>query len=176
MMRALEVLPTLLTLLLATGAASDQPPDPRQAHGTFTGEIKPVLYVSDVEKSAPFYRDVLGFDFQGFANADGQPYYAEFAATGVKFGLHEPMTKSQEPMVGRQRLYFRVRDLLAHRFRVLAWGGAPEEIKTTAWMDMFLVRDPDGNEIVFAVTDPARHRTNPWNTQEPAAAKEQKDQ
>jgi predicted enzyme related to lactoylglutathione lyase len=155
--------------LLVTMAARGEPQeDPRNAHGKFTGEIKAVLYVTDVEKSAPFYRDVLGFGFEGFANSEGQPYYAEMSAAGVKFGLHEPVSKEQETKVGQERLYFRVEDLAAHRARVLAWGGDPGKIQVTSWMDMFTVRDPDGNEIVFAVTDPARHTSNPWRTSAPA--------
>jgi len=150
-------------LVLASGTSGRAQDDPREAHGTFTGEIKPVLYVSDVEKSAPFYRDVLGFEFLGYANLDGQPYYAEMDAAGVKFGLHEPTSTSQGSKIGQERLYFRVRDLALHRARVVAWGGEPGEIKTTGWMDMFTVRDPDGNEIVFAVTDPQRHSSDPWH-------------
>lgn len=157
--RSLALLSLLLTLAFAPGQAED---NPREAHGVFTGEIKPVLYVSDVEKSAPFYRDVLGFDFQGFARLDDDPYYAEMVAAKVKFGLHEPTSTAQETKVGQQRLYFRVIDLHAHRSRVRAWGAEPGEIRKTAWMDMFIVRDPDGNEIVFAVTDPERHSSNPW--------------
>jgi pimeloyl-ACP methyl ester carboxylesterase/predicted enzyme related to lactoylglutathione lyase len=162
---------SLLLLFLLSGpqVAAQEADDPRNDHGIFTGEIKPVLYVTDVERSAPFYRDVLGFDFQGFANLDGKPYYAEMVAAGTKFGLHEPTSEGQESMVGRQRLYFRVEDLQAHRSRVSARGGEPGEIKTTSWMDMFVVRDPDGNEIVFAVTDPERHSSNPWRADPPAS-------
>ena len=155
---AMVLFPSLVPARLLLGQN-----DPKTAHGVFTGEIKPVVYVTDVEKSAPFYRDVLGFAFEGFANLDDQPYYAEMAAGRTKFGLHEPTSAGQEEKVGRQRLYFRVRDLSAHRSRVAAWGGEPGEIKKTSWMDMFIVRDPDGNEIVFAVTDPSRHSSNPWS-------------
>ena len=90
----------------------------------------------------------------------------EMAAAGVKFGLHEPTSTGQETKIGQERLYFRVEDLQAHRSRVLAWGGVPGDIMVTGWMDMFIVRDPDGNEIVFAVTDPKRHTSNPWNTED----------
>jgi len=154
----------LLSFFLISASPPKTQDDPRNEHGTFTGEIKPVLYVTDVEKSAPFYRDTLGFAFEGYANLDDRPYYAEMAAGGTKFGLHEPTSTGQETKIGQQRLYFRVKDLSAHRSRVLAWGGDPGEIKKTGWMDMFIVRDPDGNEIVFAVTDPGRHSSNPWNT------------
>lgn len=153
----------LVGLLLVLGGTTVRSQhDPREASGGFTGDIKAVLYVRDVEVSAPFYRDVLGFDFQGYAELNGEPYYAEMLAAGVKFGLHEPTSEAQEPKVGRQRLYFRVQDLALHRSRVLAWGAEPSTIKKTGWMDMVLVRDPDGNEIVFGFTDPEHHSTDPW--------------
>ena len=161
----------LLSLFMAFGTAGQTQHDPRTAHGTFTGEIKPVLYVSDVEKSAPFYRDALGFDFAGFANSKGEPYYAELLAAGVKFGLHEPTSDAQQGKVGQQRLYFRVKNLQAHCSRVVAWGADPGEIKETAWMDMFIVNDPDGNEIVFAATDPERHSSNPWRVEDAATTR-----
>jgi hypothetical protein len=47
---------------------------------------------------------------------------------------------------------------------VLAWGKDPGEIRTTDWTDRLLVRDPEGNEIFFAVTDPERHPIYPWDT------------
>ena len=154
---------TWLALIVAFGAFGEAEDDARIAHGHFTGEIKPVVYVSDVAKSVPFYRDILGFDFLGLANADGQPYYAEMSAAGVKFGLHEPTSEGQKAKVGQLRLYFRIENLRDHRSRVLAWGAEPTEIIETDWMDMFIVNDPDGNEIVFAVTDPSRHASNPWS-------------
>jgi len=165
------LIPTCLLLVLAVSGGAEE--DSRQAHGNYTGEVKPVLYVTDVEKSAPFYRDALGFEFQGFANAKGEPYYAEMLAGEQKFGLHEAMSAGQESRVGQQRLYFRIQDLERHRARVLAWGAEAGEIIQTAWMDMFIVRDPDGNEIVFAVTDPSRHTIDPWKVRAEAPQKEE---
>ncbi|NIR43537.1 MAG: VOC family protein [Gemmatimonadetes bacterium] len=136
--------------------------NPQDAHGVFTGEVKPVLYVSDVEVSTPFFRDVLGFDFLGYANHEGEPYYAEMRAGTLKFGLHEPMSPTQVARVGQTRIYFRVEDLASHRTRVAARSGNPGEVIETEWMDMFIVRDADGNEIVFALTDPERHSIDPW--------------
>ena len=134
----------------------------RNSHGLFTGELKSVLYVADVEKSAGFFENVLGFEFDGFAERDDRPYYAEMIAGGTKFGLHEPASTGQELRIGQQRLYFRVRDLSAHRTRVAARGAEPAAIKRTDWMDMFVVRDPDGHEIVFAFTDAEKHSIDPW--------------
>jgi predicted enzyme related to lactoylglutathione lyase len=153
----------MLTLLVVCDCLRAASNDERSLHGGFTGELKPVLYVADVEKSAPFFREVLGFEFDGYANgSDGRPYYAEMIAGTVKFGLHEPTASGQEARVGQQRLYFRVRDLHLHRARVVAWGAESSEIRETDWMDMFIVRDPDGHEIVFAFTDPAKHSIDPW--------------
>ncbi len=126
----------------------------RDAHGGFTGDLKPVLWVGDVEGSAPFYRDTLGFELVGFAGKADDPYYAELAAAGRTLGLHEPTTPAERERVGRQRLYVRVRDLEIHRARVAARGGSPGPVVTTGYMDFFVVRDPDGNEIAFGVTDP----------------------
>ncbi len=168
-MRTIHCLFGCLLLVWAYVASGGTEVNRKETHGTFTGEVKPVLYVSDVERSAPFYRDTLGFAFLGFAGPEEDPYYAEMAAAGVKFGLHEPTSTREETMVGQQRLYFRVKDLEAHRGRVLAWGTEAGEIKRTDWMDMFIVGDADGNAIVFAVTDPVRHSINPWNTTHPAA-------
>lgn len=144
-------------LAFAAGADTDA------THGVFTGQIKSVLYVEDVEASADFFRGVLGFEFLGFAELDGQPYYAEMAAGRSKFGLHEPTREIDRDRVGRQRLYFRVRDLEAHRLGVEARRGSPSQVRETSWMDMFTVIDPDGHEIVFATTDSARHSTDPWS-------------
>jgi predicted enzyme related to lactoylglutathione lyase len=132
------------------------------AASNLTGDVKPVLYVVDVESAVPFYRDVLGFEFLGFSNADGEPYYAEMRAGSLKFGLHDPMNAEQESWIGHQRIYFRVRDVGHQRAHVLSQGGLAGEITETDWMDMFIVRDPDGHQIVFAATDPAKHSVDPW--------------
>lgn len=131
-------------------------------HGEFTGDIKPIIYVSDVEQSAPFYRDVLGFVLDGFAGDEADPYYAEMLAGPTKFGLHEPTMSGDELRIGQQRLYFRVRDLVAHSRHVEAQGIEVKEVFRRSWMDYFVVKDPDGNVIVFAVTESERHTSEPW--------------
>lgn len=144
-----------------TGADGQTEAGARSEHGELTGEIKPVLYVRDVETSAAFFRDRLGFSFLGYTDLEDGPYYAEMAAAGQKFGLHEPTRPIDHQRIGRQRLYFRVRDLAAHRRRIEAWGVEVQGSQETAWMDFFVVLDPDGHEIVFASTGP-RHTIDPW--------------
>ena len=142
--------------MLAGAANGDDP------HGQFTGNIKPIIYVSDVEKSAPFYRDVLGFELDGFAGDEANPYYAEMLAGPTKFGLHEPTMPGDESRIGQQRLYFRVQDIDAHRRYVGTHGIDVTEIFQRNWMDYFLIKDLDGNIVVFAVTDSERHTSEPW--------------
>jgi len=134
-------------------------------HGQFTGNIKPIIYVSDVQKSAPFYRDVLGFELDGFAGDEADPYYAEMLAGPTKFGLHEPTMSGDEIRIGQQRLYFRVHDLNAHRRYVETHGVEVKEVFQRSWMDYFLVKDLDGNIVVFAVTDSERHTSEPWTNE-----------
>jgi hypothetical protein len=52
--------------------------------------------------------------------------------------------------------------VVAQQKRVMANGGTPGDLMETDWMDMFIVRDLDGHEIVFAATDPAKHSVDPW--------------
>lgn len=144
-----------------------------QTQSELTGEIKPVLYVSDVRRSVDFYRDCLGFEFLFFYDFDQKrsvlvweesspPRYAEMAASSQKFGLHLPGCGASRARVGRQRIYFRVHNLLAHHERVSAAAGKASAIQHTAWMDMFDVKDADGHEIVFASTDLSLHTLDPW--------------
>jgi catechol 2,3-dioxygenase-like lactoylglutathione lyase family enzyme len=147
----------LVSGFVLAGAANGDDP-----HGQFTGNIKSIIYVSNVEESAPFYRDVLGFKLDGFAGDEADPYYAEMLAGPTKFGLHEPTMSGDELRVGRQRLYFRVHDLEAHSRYVEANGINVPEIYRRDWMDYFIVKDLDGNTVVFAVTDSERHTSEPW--------------
>jgi predicted enzyme related to lactoylglutathione lyase len=155
-----SVVRNVITLFAVTACAPT--PDASQESGPFTGQVKPVLYVQDVEASAPFFQDVLGFEFLGYSNIDGAPYYAEMAAGSLKFGLHNAMSEEQEGWIGHQRIYFRVRHAREFRSEVISRGASPGELIETDWMDMFIVRDLDGHEIVLATTDPAKHAIDPW--------------
>lgn len=62
----------LVGLLSAVSAMGDAA-DPKTNHGRFTGEVKPVLYVKQVDESAKFFRDVLGFEVVSFAGREESP-------------------------------------------------------------------------------------------------------
>jgi len=145
----------------------------RDGHGNFTGQVKLVVYVTDVRKSAEFYRDALGFRLLYFYDyVANQPVpawdreepaiYAEMAAGDQKFGLHLPQSEEDRRRLGGLKVYFRIRDLDAHRRRVIARSVDASEIVETPWMRWFSVDDADGNEIVFGETDPAVHTIDPW--------------
>lgn len=125
----------------------------------FTGEMLPVFYVRDVERSVKFYRDILGFEFHHFWDygqskevrqwaAAGSPVYAEMAAGDLKFALHLAQ-QPYELQVGGVVHYFHVRDVDAHHRRVAQQGGEPSGLVERPWMRMFSVTDPDGHRFFF---------------------------
>lgn len=114
----------------------------------------PVLYVSDVQASADFYRDKLGFaiDF-----LHGQPaFYASVSRDEARIHLrfvHQPMyvegLREKEGVIAAFVAVSNVKGLFAeyltrdvpfvHRLRKEAWG-----------QSSFIVSDPDGNALCFA--------------------------
>lgn len=143
----------------ATGTDADAPPP----SGDFTGHLIFPIYVSDVEVSAAFYRDVLGFQFLGYFDYGTNSYvsawedtipptYAGFVAGDQKFGLHRPVDEAQAKCVGCGRYYFRVNDVDAEYERITAKGARVSQIHSSPLLRRFYVPDPDGLKIFFAET------------------------
>ena len=119
-----------------------------------------ILFVSDLERSIAFYRDVVGLPFR-FANES----YAEFATEGAKFSL---LARSELPeLIGRHaptgeapwpqgEVAFLVEDVDAEHERLLRAGVtvlAPPTARP--WGERTLhIADPDGN--VVELTRPKR--------------------
>ena len=131
--------------------------------GAFTGDLIFPVYVRDVQVSAEFYRDVLGFEFLGYYDYDTNSYaqtwqdtlppkYAGFVAGDQKFGLHEPTNELQKQCIGYGRYYFRVHDLDAEYARISAHGVRMSQIHSLALLRRFYVPDPDGLMVFFAET------------------------
>ncbi len=129
----------------------------------FTGQLIFPIYVSDVEVSAAFYADVLGFEFLGYYDYETNAYvqswqdtlppkYVGFVAGDQKFGLHRPANEAQEQCVGCGRYYFRVHDLDAQHARVSAHGVRLSQVHSSALLRRFYVLDPDGLMVFFAET------------------------
>jgi catechol 2,3-dioxygenase-like lactoylglutathione lyase family enzyme len=114
----------------------------------------PVVFVADVQESAEFYRDVLGFSIDFLHGAP--PFYGSVSRDGaclhLKF-VHEPVyapgSQDREKFI---MVFVEVENAdalfaecvaagvtFAQRLRAVAWGGQD-----------FIVRDPDGNMICFA--------------------------
>lgn len=112
-----------------------------------------ILFVSDLEASVGFYRDVIGLPFR-FANES----YAEFATDGAKFSLyarsHLPELIGREAPAGRTpwpqgEVAFLVGDPDAEHARLVESGVevlAPPTDRP--WGERTLhVADPDGNVV-----------------------------
>jgi catechol 2,3-dioxygenase-like lactoylglutathione lyase family enzyme len=119
-------------------------PDPSFGLGPI-GQI--LVPVSDVDRAAAWYRDVLGvpylFGFPGMAFLD---------ADGVRLYLASP---TEPGFDGRATVYFRVPDIHAAvaelEARGVTFGGRPHMIfddgSTQTWM--CFSKDPDGNNVAL---------------------------
>jgi len=118
------------------------------SEGLGLGPIGQILVpVTDVERAAAFYRDVLGirylFGFPGIAFLD---------AGGVRLYLAAP---TEPGFDGRSTLYFRVPDIgaavAALEARGLEFTDRPHMIfddgSTQTWM--CFAKDPDGNNVAL---------------------------
>ena len=110
------------------------------------GSIMQILVpVSDVDRAADFYEQVLGLHL-----LFKYPGNAFFDADGVRLYLAAP---SEEDFDGRASVYFRVEDVSGTLERLEAKGakvrGRPEIVFGTDDYDLWLafVQDPDGNNI-----------------------------
>lgn len=114
----------------------------------------PVLYVSDVQIAADFYRDQLGFTIDFL---HGQPAFygsvsRDEACIHLRF-VHQPMyvagLREQEDVIAAFLPVANVKELFAeyqtrkvpfvHRLKKEPWG-----------QSSFIVADPDGNALCFA--------------------------
>jgi uncharacterized glyoxalase superfamily protein PhnB len=112
------------------------------------------LGVGDVERSVRFYRDVLGFQFQGFWDpisrtavqewsGPGKPEYGEVRVGESRIGLR-PAARAVESS-GQVEMAVHVDSVKQHYERIKAAGGSPTDLANQPWgAVMFSVTDPDG--------------------------------
>jgi catechol-2,3-dioxygenase len=116
-----------------------------------------VLYVTDAERAAAFYRDVLGFDvvvtFPGaaFLRASGSPNDHDLGL----FGLGPDAHRARGRTVGLYHLAWQVDtidELVAMRARLREVGSLVGESDHAVSKSLYAV-DPDGNEfeVMWAV-------------------------
>jgi catechol 2,3-dioxygenase-like lactoylglutathione lyase family enzyme len=117
----------------------------------------PVLFVSDVDASAVFFRDKLGFavdflhgepPFYGSVTRDGATLHLRWLhrpALDPALRLEEQLLSAFLPVTGLAALFAQYQAAgvpFVHELREEAWGG------TT-----FTVLDPDGNWLCFSAVE-----------------------
>jgi catechol 2,3-dioxygenase-like lactoylglutathione lyase family enzyme len=119
------------------------------------GEMVLVIDCSDLERSAAFWCDVLGY------RRDGPPvgqYLGLFPAEGAGLQLLLQRTEDPKPAKNRVHLDLRTRELGLEVERIRALGGVviTEEPLAEFGFTWQVLADPDGNELCV-VEPPARH-------------------
>jgi lactoylglutathione lyase len=96
------------------------------------------LYVSNMERSAAFYRDLLGIPLEG--DDDWQ----EASLGGVRFALHRTREGIGELSSGTVHVNLEVADVDSAAERLRAAGVEVGETMRDDWGAALEVRDPDG--------------------------------
>jgi catechol 2,3-dioxygenase-like lactoylglutathione lyase family enzyme len=99
------------------------------------------LYVSDMERSAAFYRDLLGVPLEG--DEDWQ----EASLGGTRFALHHSHEGIGELSAGTIHLNLEVADVDAATARLRDAGIDVQETMREEWGAAVRFRDPDGYEL-----------------------------
>jgi uncharacterized glyoxalase superfamily protein PhnB len=115
----------------------------------------PVLFVTNVTVSAEFYRRTLGFAID-FLHGE-PPFYGAVSRDGASLHLkfvHAPvLAVGAEDREGLIAAFIEVQNIKALYAEYVAAGATlNQKLKTQAWGGRdFIVRDPDGNGVCFAV-------------------------
>jgi len=99
------------------------------------------IYVRDMERSAAFYREVLGIPLEG------DDHWMEADLGGVRFALHEVSPSVPELTSGGVAVNFRVADADGAAARIRAAGFEVREQMREEYGTSFEVVDPDGYRI-----------------------------
>jgi predicted enzyme related to lactoylglutathione lyase len=99
------------------------------------------LYVSDMERSAAFYRTLLGIPLEG--DDDWQ----EASLGGLRFALHRTREGIGELSSGTVRVNLEVADVDATAERLRAAGAEIGETMRDEWGAALEVHDPDGYRL-----------------------------
>ncbi len=107
------------------------------------------LTVANVERSATFYRDVLGFEVGPVRESYGARADVEVVSdpARIQLGASDDGERLTPAIV-----FFETDDAVAMRDAIRSRGRAPSELQRVNWikMEMFEVRDPDSHALWFA--------------------------
>jgi predicted enzyme related to lactoylglutathione lyase len=98
------------------------------------------LYVRDVERSAAFYRDLLGIPLEG------DEHWAEATIGGVRFALHAT-DEDVDLSTGTVHIDFEVSDVDEAAERLSAAGAEVRETMRDDWGAAVEFLDPDGYRL-----------------------------
>jgi catechol 2,3-dioxygenase-like lactoylglutathione lyase family enzyme len=99
------------------------------------------VYVSDMQRSADFYRELLGIPLDG----DGE--WQEAVLGGIRFALHRAHEGIGPLSAGTIHLNLEVADLVAATERLRAAGVEVAETMREDWGAAARIADPDGYEL-----------------------------
>jgi catechol 2,3-dioxygenase-like lactoylglutathione lyase family enzyme len=99
------------------------------------------VYVSDMQRSADFYRELLGIPLDG----DGE--WQEAVLGGTRFALHRAHEGIGPLSAGTIHLNLEVADLVAATERLRAAGVEVAETMREDWGAAARIADPDGYEL-----------------------------
>ena len=99
------------------------------------------LYVGDMERSAAFYRDLLGIPLEG------DQHWQEATLGGTRFALHHATEEIGELSAGTIHLNLEVADVDGAAERLRVGGVELEETMREEWGTALRFRDPDGYEL-----------------------------
>jgi len=103
-----------------------------------------MLGVRDLNRSASFYRDLLGLPLK-----TQFPGFAFFDAGNVSLVLNEPLAKAKTPIAGATEIVFSVLDVQqsyeALRANGIQFRTEPRNVNGTDWAANF--DDPDGHTL-----------------------------
>lgn len=131
---------------------------PTDAPTTVTNIGVVMFTVSDVDAAITFYRDRLDWEVRGDTafGENGEHRWVEVAPPGsvARLALNPPMF--DEP--GGSSIGVETADVVGEHRRLSAIGGIdlePEPMRTPGAPLMFMLRDPDGNNVVVVEAPPA---------------------
>jgi len=99
------------------------------------------LYVTDMERSAAFYRDLLGIPLEG------DDHWQEASLGGTRFALHHTHEGIGELSAGTINLNLEVEDIDAAVERLGVAGADVQETMRDDWGAAVRISDPDGYQL-----------------------------
>lgn len=106
---------------------------------------RPVLFVSDVERSIGFYVEKLGFEEAWRHEEAGQPIVAQVDRRGCELIL----SSQEQDKTGRGRMFISLDVEVLHAVRA-ELEGRGVMVEDARWgYPLMVVHDPDGNELYF---------------------------